>query len=76
MLRYVYPTSQHINIQKNVWPAPACRVAILTTKFVLKHWLFKFPEPGPKYGFKIQKEGKIAFDLEAYESKEGLSTVS
>ena len=62
--------------RKNSWSIPECRVAILTTKFVLRHWLFKSPDPGPEYGFKIQAKGKIVFDLDTHESEGGLSTVS
>lgn len=63
-------------MRKNIWSDLECRLAILTTKFVLRHWLLKCPDPGPKYGFKIQDKGMIVFDLNAHENKGEFSTVS
>ena len=58
--------------RKTAWPAPECRVAVLTTKFVLSHWLLKCPCPGPAYGFRYVDKEKVVFDLDAVQRKVGL----
>ena len=62
--------------RKTAWPAPECRAVILTTKFVLRHWLLKCPCPGPVYGFRYMDEEKAVFDLDAVECEGGVSTAS